>query len=169
MNVCRRHHLAAAIHINIYILCTKHVYTSRKSYLHILFSKLQTSHGGYGHSAKTVCVSVYREDWKKKKRKKQTRDGKRHRTQERFSNRDPKNFTPKTKNEIAKLRRRVPWRATTGAIFGCFARQVCGLCALWIRATGILPRSFGRRVFPLVYRRRGVPARGVTRRRDAGA
>jgi len=30
-----------------------------------LFSKLQTSHGGYGHSAKTLCVSVYREDWKK--------------------------------------------------------------------------------------------------------
>jgi len=94
-------------YIHIYLLCTKRDYTSRKSYLHILFSKLQTSHGGYGHSAKTLCVSVYREDWKKK-REKQTRDGKRHRTQKRFCNRYPKNFTPETKNEIAKLRRRVP-------------------------------------------------------------
>lgn len=46
---------------------------------------------------------------------------------------------------------------------------MCDVCALRIRSAGTLPRSFGRWVFPLVYRRRGVPARGVARRRDAGA
>jgi len=67
----------------------------------------------------------------KERKKKQTRDGKRRRTQERFRDRGPKNFTPETKNEIGKLRRRGPHDGRQRARYSVVSR---GKCAVYARS-----------------------------------
>lgn len=110
------------------------------------------------------CVCPERIEKKKKKNRPETEnDAGRETTISRCRKK-----TSHAGNDLKRTRETTTRTTAVAILFGRIAASVRGLCALWIRAAGTLPRSFGCRVFPLVYRR-GVPARGVSWRRDAGA